>query len=73
MQKQREWRCSECGMLLGVLKQDRVRIRFGRTHEYIASLPVTCTCKRCHTLHELSSAASGPGITATRNVAFRKA
>jgi hypothetical protein len=48
-----EWRCTRDGKLLGVLQEDRLRIRFSRGHEYIVGLPVTCTCRHCQTLNEL--------------------
>jgi len=47
-----EWRCSKCGKLLGVATGRRLRIQFARGHQYIATLPVTATCRGCRTLNE---------------------
>lgn len=53
MKRKREWRCSECGHLLGVLEGNRLHIRFARGHEYIVGLPVTCVCRTCRSVNEL--------------------
>jgi len=47
-----EWRCTQCGKLLGVIKNDRIHIRFARTHEYFVGQPAYCTCRACGTLNE---------------------
>ena len=52
----REWRCRRCGKLLGVIRDDRLHIRFAQGHEYLVALPATCTCRGCRTL----SATTGP-------------
>ncbi|MFO7900228.1 MAG: hypothetical protein R6V58_14355 [Planctomycetota bacterium] len=57
MAARHEWRCDECGKLLGVAEAGRIHIRFSRGHEYIAGLPVSATCRSCHTLNELTVAA----------------
>jgi hypothetical protein len=44
-----QWRCS-CGRLLGVIRSGHLHVRFTRGHEYIATLPATCTCRGCGTL-----------------------
>lgn len=51
-----EWRCRRCGRLLGIVRDNRLEIRFARGHQYLASLPVTCVCKnsRCNALNELA-------------------
>jgi len=49
----REWRCTQCGKLLGQTKGDRLHVRFARGHEYLVGLPVTCACRCCGTLNEL--------------------
>lgn len=41
-----EWRCNECGKLLGVRHGARLRIRLQR-HNYLVSLPVEATCHGC--------------------------
>jgi hypothetical protein len=49
-----EWRCRRCRKLLGVLRDHRLHVSFSRGHEYLAGLPVTCTCRGCSTLNELT-------------------
>ena len=49
----REWRCTRCGKLLGVLEGARLHIRFARGHEYIVGFPATSVCRSCRTLNEL--------------------
>lgn len=41
-----EWRCVECGKLLGVRHGARVHIRLQR-HNYLVSLPVEACCHGC--------------------------
>ena len=43
-----EWRCLECGKLLGVRHGARVHIRLQR-HNYLVSLPVEAVCYGCGT------------------------
>ena len=43
-----EWRCVECGKLLGVRHGARVHIRLQR-HNYLVSLPVKAVCYGCGT------------------------
>jgi RNase P subunit RPR2 len=43
-----EWRCHECGKLLGVRHGARLHIRLQR-HSYLVSLPVDATCHGCGT------------------------
>lgn len=43
-----EWRCIECGKLLGVRHGARLHIRLQR-HNYLVSLPVDATCHGCGT------------------------
>lgn len=49
----REWRCTQCGKLLGVFEGERLHIRFARGHEYLVGLPTTGACRCCRTLNEL--------------------
>ena len=49
----REWRCTRCGKLLGLMEGDRLHIRFARGHEYLVGFPVTSICRSCRTLNEL--------------------
>jgi hypothetical protein len=53
MESEREWRCTQCGKLLGRTKGDRLHVRFARGHEYLVGLPATCACRYCGTLNEL--------------------
>ena len=54
-----EWRCSHCGKLLGIVRDDRLHLRFARGHEYLVGFPATGVCRGCRTLNE----ASGPSDT----------
>jgi len=49
----REWRCTRCGKLLGILEDARLHIRFARGHEYIVGFPASSVCRSCGTLNEL--------------------
>jgi len=49
---EREWRCTQCGKLLGVLKGKRLHIRFACSHEYLVGFPATGICRCCGTLNE---------------------
>lgn len=49
----REWRCTKCEKLLGVLQRGRIHIRFARGHEYLVGLPASSVCRHCRTLNEL--------------------
>ena len=42
----RDWRCTHCDKLLGVLEGARLHIRFARGHEYIVGFPATNVCRR---------------------------
>ena len=42
----RDWRCTHCDKLLGVLEGARLHIRFARSHEYIVGFPATSVCRR---------------------------
>ncbi len=50
----REWRCTRCRKLLGLMEGDRLHIRFARGHEYLVGFPVTSICRSCRTLNELA-------------------
>jgi hypothetical protein len=52
MQQREEWRCYQCGRLLGVFRGDRIHIRTSRSSEYLVGLPVTATCQGCGALNE---------------------
>lgn len=49
----REWRCSRCGKLLGVIEDSRLHIQFARGHKYIVGTPAHTVCRCCETLNEL--------------------
>jgi len=53
MSTQKEWRCAQCGKLLGKVSKDRLHIRYERGCEYLASLPVSSTCRKCGALNEM--------------------
>jgi rubredoxin len=46
-----QWRCTQCRMLLGVIKDGGLHLRFSRGHEYFASLPAKAICRGCGTLN----------------------
>jgi hypothetical protein len=50
-----KWRCSDCGMLLGVLVGSRLHIQFARGHQYTVALTAICTCRKCGRLNELAA------------------
>ncbi len=54
----KEWRCTNCGKLLGLLRDDRLHLRFARGHEYLVGFPATSVCRGCRTLNELSESKS---------------
>ena len=47
-----EWRCTQCGKLLGKTEGDRLHVRFARHHEYLMGFPVTAMCWSCGGLNE---------------------
>lgn len=49
-----DWRCRRCDRLLGVHRGDRIHIHFKRGAEYLASRPVTATCRGCGALNNLN-------------------
>lgn len=46
-----EWRCHDCGKLLGVRHGARLHIRLQR-HTYLVSLPVDAVCRGCGTINQ---------------------
>ncbi len=52
---EKEWRCSRCGKLLGLLRDGRLHLSFARGHEYLVGFPATSVCRGCRTLNELSA------------------
>lgn len=61
---EKEWRCSRCGKLLGVLRDGRLHLRFARGHEYLVGFPATSVCRGCRTLNELRDLVPDPGSPA---------
>jgi len=49
----REWRCTGCSKLLGVVRHKRIYLKFGSKHHYIVTRPATAICRRCDTLNEV--------------------
>ncbi len=41
-----EWRCLECGKLLGIRRAGKLQVR-QHGHDYLVSLPVEATCRGC--------------------------
>lgn len=65
---EKDWRCTKCEKLLGVLRSGRLHLRFSRGHEYLVGFPATSVCRSCRTLNEIhdtkllsSSALAGAG------------
>ena len=50
-----EWRCTECGKLLGVANGNQLHIRVQKHREYLVGFPVTANCHGCGTLNNKSS------------------
>jgi hypothetical protein len=61
-----EWRCSQCGKLLGLQRGQRLHIRFGRSHEYLVSAPATGVCRGCGTLNQYPSTGDRGASSAAR-------
>ena len=59
-----EWRCNSCGKLLGLLRSDRLHLRFARGHEYLVTLPATSICRGCRALNELKEATANAAAPA---------
>jgi len=46
-----EWRCKECGRLLGVEEGEQMHIRVKKRADYLVGYPVTAVCPSCNTLN----------------------
>ncbi len=46
-----EWRCTDCGKLLGVANGNQLHIRVQKNREYLVGYPVTANCHGCGTLN----------------------
>ena len=51
----KEWRCTRCDKLLGICRDGRLHLRFGRGHEYFVSFPAVATCRGCGTLNQATA------------------
>jgi len=58
LNSEHEWRCCECGKLLGHLHDGRLYVRLARGHTYLVGFPVTTVCRGCRALNELAAASS---------------
>ena len=47
-----EWRCDDCGKLLGILRDGRLYIRFSRGPQYLVGFPATSSCPGCGAMNE---------------------
>ena len=57
---QHEWRCEECGRLLGARRGGQLHIKVStgvgkRGYDYLVSPPITAVCRGCKRRNELSS------------------
>jgi len=59
---ERDWRCTKCEKLLGVLRDGRLHLKFARGHEYLVGFPATSVCRGCRTLNELRDAKPLPSL-----------
>lgn len=50
-----EWRCTQCGKLLGMTQGNQLHIRVQKSREYIVGYPVTASCHGCGTLNSKSA------------------
>ena len=53
--KKTEWRCKQCGKLLGEVEGTRLHLKFAKGYDYLVSLPATSVCRKCHSLNELTT------------------
>lgn len=53
-----DWRCTRCDKLLGIYREGQMHIQFARGHQYLASFPVTATCRTCGTLNRATASAA---------------
>ena len=68
--KEKQWRCMQCGKLLGMLRSERLHLRFSRGHEYLVGFPVTGVCRNCGTLNELRDSKMQPPAAAAADPQF---
>jgi len=67
----REWRCTQCGKLLGMVQDARLHIQFARGHTYIVGFPAASVCRGCGTLNELMGPQEGGQSIARSETAVR--
>lgn len=54
-----EWRCRDCGKLLGVLRGGRLEMRWSRGDQCLVGFPVTATCRGCGAMNDCPGAERG--------------
>lgn len=57
----REWRCTRCQRLLGLVRHKRIHLRLAGNYEYLVTRPATAICRRCRTLNEITENRGPPG------------
>jgi phage FluMu protein Com len=49
---EREWRCRQCGTLIGVERYGRMHLKY-RSAQFIVTGAVTAVCRRCSEINEV--------------------
>ena len=63
LQSEKEWRCRQCGTLLGVERAGRLHLKY-KTAQYVVSGQVMAVCRRCSEISEtVVGAAAGAAGT----------
>ena len=62
LQNEKEWRCRQCGTLLGVERGGRLHLKY-KTAQFVVSGQVMAVCRRCSEISEtvVGAAASAAG------------
>ena len=63
LQNESEWRCRQCGTLLGVERGGRLHLKY-KTAQFVVSGEVMAVCRRCA---EISETVVGAGAGALGN------
>ncbi len=50
---EKEWRCRQCGTLLGVQRGPRLHLKY-KTAQFVVSGPVMAICRRCSEINEIT-------------------
>lgn len=56
---EKEWRCRQCGTLLGVERQGKMHLKY-KTAQFIVTGPVMGICRRCSEINEIVVASDEP-------------